>query len=170
MSPYAKASLERRVPDRPVPVAGTSCVYTPHSVRNATAPKICRDFVGTVLRCAGQDGDLVDSAVLCASELVGNSCLHADGDSLMLRVLLCPPCVRGGVYDGSAVRPRPPAAMPGPDCTQGRGLGPVEALARSWGTVEGDPLGWYAKGVWFELGLSGAAPAGPAATSSGPSV
>ncbi|QKV97651.1 ATP-binding protein [Streptomyces sp. NA02950] len=114
-----------------------------------------RDFVACVLNCTGQEG-LVDAATLCTSELVTNAWLHAEGDALMLRVVIEPPRLRVLLYDGCAALPVP-SRLPDGDQLHGRGLRVVSALAEAWGTAQGDPAGVYAKGVWFELRTPGRA-------------
>ena len=37
----------------------------------------------------------------------------------------------------------------------GRGLLLVDAMSARWDTAGEDPLGWYTKGVWFELPTDG---------------
>ncbi|MER8159662.1 ATP-binding protein [Streptomyces sp. NPDC094472] len=138
-----------RPPRRPPVPSRDPYVYTLQSSRHATSPKVCRDFVACVLNSVGQE-ELVDTATLCTSELATNAFLHAEGDSLMLRVVIEPPRFRVLVYDASAELPTA-ARLPEGDRLRGRGLGLVAALADAWGTAEGDAVGTYAKGVWFEL-------------------
>ncbi|MET7900255.1 ATP-binding protein [Streptomyces sp. NPDC005336] len=128
-------------------------IYTLQSNRRATSPKILRDFVACVLNSTGQE-ELVDAATVCTSELATNAYLHAEGDSLMLRVLIEPPSLRVLVYDACTALPTA-ARLPAPDHLDGRGLGLVAALSDAWGTADGDPTGRYAKGVWFELAVKG---------------
>jgi anti-sigma regulatory factor (Ser/Thr protein kinase) len=142
---------ELRIPARPPAAADADAphLYTLQSSRLRTAPKLCRDFVAGVLRSIGQD-HLIDTAMLCTSELATNSYLHAEGETVLLRVLVQPPLLRVGMYDGCPARPTT-ASIPDSAERYGRGLGLVEALADNWGTTDADPLGWYAKAVWFEL-------------------
>ncbi|WP_432252911.1 ATP-binding protein [Streptomyces sp. HNM1019] len=138
-----------RPPRRPPVPSRDPYVYTLQSSRHATSAKVCRDFVACVLSSVGQ-AELVDTATLCTSELATNAFLHAEGDSVMLRVVIEPPRFRVLVYDASAELPTA-ACLPAGDRLHGRGLGVVAALADAWGTAEGDAVGMYAKGVWFEL-------------------
>ncbi|WP_262704916.1 MULTISPECIES: ATP-binding protein [Streptomyces] len=140
---------EDRPPHRPPVPARDPYVYTLQSSRHATSAKVCRDFVACVLNSVGQE-ELVDTATLCTSELATNAFLHAEGDSVMLRVVIEPPRFRVLVYDASAELPTA-ARLPEGDRLHGRGLGLVAAVADAWGTAEGDGVGMYAKGVWFEL-------------------
>src|ERR1044072_6720529 len=98
-----------RPPRRPPTPSKDPYVYTLQSSRHATSAKACRDFVAVVLGSVGQ-GDLVEVATLCTSELATNAFLHAEGDSLTLRVVIEPPRFRVLVYD----TPRPPPPPPPP--------------------------------------------------------
>ncbi|MBL1099366.1 ATP-binding protein [Streptomyces coffeae] len=129
--------------------SGDPYVYTLRGSRGPASPKILRDFVACVLNCTGRQA-LVDTATVCTSELVTNAWLHAEGDALMLRVVIEPPRLRVLLYDGCAALPVP-SRLPDGDHPHGRGLRVVGALADAWGTAEGDPAGAYAKAVWFEL-------------------
>lgn len=138
-----------RPPRRPPAPSKDPYVYTLQSNRHATSAKVCRDFVAVVLGSVGQEG-LVEVATLCTSELATNAFLHAEGESLTLRVVIEPPRYRVLVYDASAQLPTT-ARLPEGDRLHGRGLGLVAALADAWGTADTDSSGLYAKGVWFEL-------------------
>ncbi|WP_409239333.1 ATP-binding protein [Streptomyces sp. PA5.6] len=119
-----------------------------------TSPRIARDFVASVLRSRRLDG-LVDSAVLCTSELVTNACVHAIGVGSLLWLVVEAAGVRVTVYDGS------PDALPvvregDGDAESGRGLWLVDAVCEGhWGSGPGAPFGaggaGVGKGVWFEL-------------------
>ncbi|MBI0296848.1 ATP-binding protein, partial [Streptomyces sp. PRKS01-29] len=119
-------------PRRPPVPSRDPYVYTLQSNRHATSAKVCRDFVACVLDSVGQE-ELVDTATLCTSELATNAFLHAEGDSVMLRVVIEPPRFRVLVYDASAELPTA-ACLPEGDRLHGRGLGLVAALADAWGT------------------------------------
>ncbi|MEV7340598.1 ATP-binding protein [Streptomyces sp. NPDC093544] len=117
------------------------------SVGDATAPKVCRDFVRGVLLTLDRE-PLVMPATLCTSELVTNVHLHTKGTA-MLRVQLTPVRIRVSVYDESH---DPPVAPPAEaTACWGRGLALVAEVADLWG-VAVDRAGRFAKGVWFELG------------------
>ncbi|NIY67471.1 ATP-binding protein [Streptomyces malaysiensis] len=138
-----------RPPRRPPSPSKDPYVYTLQSSRHASSAKVCRDFVACVLNSVGQ-WELADTAALCTSELATNAFLHAEGDSVMLRVVIEPPRFRVLLYDASAELPAA-VSLPEGDRLRGRGLGLVAALTDAWGTAEGDATGLYAKGVWFEL-------------------
>ncbi|WP_055557383.1 ATP-binding protein [Streptomyces sp. NBRC 110028] len=138
-----------RPPRRPPAPSKDPYAYTLQNSRHATSAKVCRDFVAVVLGSVGQEA-LVEVATLCTSELATNAFLHAEGDCLTLRVVIEPPRFRVLVYDASAQLPAA-ARLPEGDRLHGRGLGLVAALADAWGTADADPVGMYAKAVWFEL-------------------
>ncbi|WP_149829936.1 ATP-binding protein [Streptomyces tailanensis] len=114
-----------------------------------TTPRVARDFVTTVLRALELDA-LVDDAVLCTSELVTNSCVHAKGSGgalLLLDTDDYDSAVRVTVYDRDRT---PPSLHEGYDAESGRGLWIVDTVTGGrWGT---EHLGAAGKGVWFELG------------------
>ncbi len=109
------------------------------------SPRAARRFVETVLGEWGCD-DLVDTATLLVSELVGNAVLHA-GSDIELSMRLLPDRLRVDVVDRSPLLPHRREA--GAADQTGRGSDVVEALASAWG-VTGRPDG---KAVWFEIAL-----------------
>ncbi|MFD4525225.1 ATP-binding protein [Streptomyces sp. NPDC058470] len=137
----------RRAPHRPVQLAYEYSLFAPG---DATAPKVCRDFVRAVLLTLDRES-LVMPATLCTSELVTNVHLHTKGTA-MLRVQLTPVRLRVSVYDESHDPPVAPAAEV--TACWGRGLALVAEVADLWG-VAVDRAGRFAKGVWFELGPRG---------------
>ncbi|WP_200307843.1 ATP-binding protein [Streptomyces adelaidensis] len=134
--------------------------YSLFAQADATAPRLCRDFVRAVLFTHDRE-HLVMPAALCTSELVTNVHLHTKGTA-MLRVRLTPARLRVSVFDESA--DPPVVARPGGGgavACWGRGLALVEEMADGWGVADGR-TGRFAKGVWFELGLAGCGgPASP---------
>jgi hypothetical protein len=86
----------RRAPHRPAQLAYDYSLFAP---ADATAPKVCRDFVRAVLLTLDR-APLVLPAILCTSELVTNVHLHTKGTT-MLRVQLSPARLRVSVYDES---------------------------------------------------------------------
>ncbi|GGV21475.1 hypothetical protein GCM10010495_41320 [Kitasatospora herbaricolor] len=131
--------------DRPEPF------WFPHSCTillpaAAIAPKICRDFVTTVLDLIGF-GYLAERAALCTSELVTNAHRYAGG-LVHLQFTADRTRVRVSVYDSSPERPRLRLATD--DQVGGRGLGLVDAVADDWGITD-SRSGLPSKGVWFEL-------------------
>ncbi|WP_406197671.1 ATP-binding protein [Streptomyces europaeiscabiei] len=123
-----------------------------------TSPHIARDFVATVLRALRLDRTLVDDAVLCASELVTNACVHAKGgDGTVLWLAVEEGRLRVVVYDGDE---NPPVTRELTTETWerggGRGLYLVDALTEGrWGHGPDIPYGGpthpVGKAVWFDL-------------------
>lgn len=119
-----------------------------------------RRFVRRRLTEWGAGDDLVDTAVLCVSELVTNAVIHTGSPSLVV-VRLAGDVVTVTVRDHGAESPeaseatgRDPIAggdRADPLEVHGRGLQLVEALATRWGS-ELDAVGTT---VWFELALTG---------------
>ncbi|MFG2498493.1 ATP-binding protein [Streptomyces sp. NPDC048441] len=122
--------------------------YSLFAPGDATAPKVCRDFVRAILRSLERD-ELVMVATLCTSELVTNVHLHTKG-SAMLRIRLTPVRLRLTVFDESPDPPVVAHPAAGAAACWGRGLALVAETADAWG-VAGERAGRYAKGVWFEL-------------------
>lgn len=90
------------------------------------------------------EGDLVETATLCVSEIVTNAVLHA-GTPVQLDIELHPSTVRIEVRDGGAA---PPERLDADvESVHGRGVAIVEVLSAAWG-VEPSETG---KCVWFEL-------------------
>jgi serine phosphatase RsbU (regulator of sigma subunit) len=102
-----------------------------------------RGFVGNEVRGLGRD-DLVDDAVLVASELATNAMLHGGGITAV-RVSEVPAGVRIEVHDRRQVPPR--MALDNPDAMTGRGLHLVAALSARWAAEPTDE----GKIVWAEL-------------------
>ncbi|MGW0825500.1 ATP-binding protein [Streptomyces sp. NPDC002845] len=139
----------RRAAHRPAQLTHEYSLFAPG---DATAPRVCRDFVRAVLFTHDRE-PLVMPAALCTSELVTNVHLHTKGTA-MLRVRLAPARLHVSVFDES---PDPPVVVhpaAGVVACWGRGLALVAEMADLWG-VAGERAGRYAKGVWFELGGAG---------------
>ncbi|MCP3822387.1 ATP-binding protein [Streptomyces sp. A3M-1-3] len=112
----------------------------------ATASKIARDFVTSVLRTA-EHPQLVDAATLCTSEVVTNAHLHTGTERIVIEVSVGRDYVIVRVRDDCT----PPNPVPA-DCYSreghGRGLRLVGAYADEWGSSE---TGARSKTVWFKL-------------------
>ncbi|WP_055557133.1 ATP-binding protein, partial [Streptomyces kanamyceticus] len=117
--------------------------YSLFAPGDATAPKVCRDFVRTVLRALDRE-QLVMPATLCTSELVTNVHLHTKG-SAMLRLLLTPARLRLTVFDESPDPPVVTHPAAGAAACWGRGLALVQEMADTWGVAD-ERAGRYAKG------------------------
>ncbi|MBB5939420.1 ATP-binding protein [Streptomyces zagrosensis] len=119
------------------------------------APKVCRDFVTSVLSASELAG-LVDAAALCVSELVTNVHQHAVGDA-RLTVTVEPARVRFAVHDEDPRLPAPRTATTAD--THGRGLFLVAALADLCGTSASGEAGDEpdadepGKTVWCEFNV-----------------
>ena len=108
------------------------------------SPGRARRFVSETLT-AWDRAELVDDAVLVATELATNAILHA-GTEFAVTLSRGHDCtIRVAVHDTSAVRPRPRWA--GTLDSSGRGLRLIEAIAIRWG-ADLHPGG---KVVWAEL-------------------
>jgi anti-anti-sigma factor len=128
---------------------------------SATAPAAARRFVGATcwqwrLQAVGEPNDplarrwgeeLVDRAMLVASELVTNAVVHTKG-RLRLRLELVAGRLHLAVADESPRLPGLTADPGDPDAEGGRGLVVVDQLASSWG-VRRPPEG--GKEIWCVL-------------------
>ncbi|MCL8025033.1 ATP-binding protein [Nocardioides bruguierae] len=115
----------------------------------AKAPGVARSFLREELDRWGLDDEVVESALLCVSEVVTNAVNHAHSRSL-LRVSLLDGVLTVLVRDrgGSGeVQPPDPDEVDDPLAVWGRGLMLVEAIADRWGS-ERDAAGTT---VWFSL-------------------
>ncbi|MFD0308302.1 ATP-binding protein [Streptomyces sp. NPDC127119] len=122
--------------------------YSLFAPADATAPRVCRDFVRAVLFTHGREA-LVMPAALCTSELVTNVHLHTKGAAI-LRVRLNSARLHVSVFDESPDPPVVARPVAGVVACWGRGLALVDEVADAWGVADAR-TGRYAKGVWFEL-------------------
>jgi PAS domain S-box-containing protein len=114
---------------------------------NQAAPGVigrARAFVARTLRGWGLTDDLIEPAVLCASELVTNAVRHGEG-MVELAVSRYPDRVRIAVEDDSSAPPQP--RRPGVTSIGGRGLDVVARLALDWGSASRGT----GKVVWAEF-------------------
>jgi anti-sigma regulatory factor (Ser/Thr protein kinase) len=111
---------------------------------DVTAPGRARRIVAASLAAHGFD-DLVEPAVLLASEVVTNAVVHGGGHA-RLGVEHDHRRIRVTVSDASSARPR--RLDLGLDATSGRGVQLLDQLATRWG-VDIHPA--RGKTVWFEL-------------------
>jgi anti-sigma regulatory factor (Ser/Thr protein kinase) len=109
------------------------------------APSLARRVVADALTELGA-ADVVETAVLLASELVTNALLHGS-PTVSVEVLAVPGGIRVAVQDAHPDVPAKRSAAR--EDEHGRGLLLVDTLARSWG-VDARPPG---KSVWFELSV-----------------
>ncbi|MDO7867889.1 ATP-binding protein [Nocardioides jiangxiensis] len=108
--------------------------------------KQARLWVGDALRELGRE-ELVETAELGVSELVGNALLHARAP-IRLRMRGTQEHPRVEVLDGSHQPPTPPVRLPDGEhlTTVGRGLEIVAMTATAWGA----DIDRQGKVVWFE--------------------
>lgn len=135
----------RSLDDEPVPngalAATCSVAADPRAVAAA------RHFVLGTLAAWGIDGDTVEIATLCLSELVTNAMIHTDA-GCELRVVLDRGVLTTTVRDGgSSVVVDFSSLTVDPLAAHGRGLQLVDALSTRWGS-ELDAVGMT---VWFVL-------------------
>jgi DNA-binding NarL/FixJ family response regulator len=110
---------------------------------SSTTPVEARRLVGTAVRAWACD-DVLDSVMLCTSEIVTNAAHHAGGEVRVTAELL-PASIRVSTTD---TEPALPIAQPAlATDAAGRGLRVVDRLADRWGIVP-QPDG---KLVWFEV-------------------
>lgn len=123
-----------------------------HEQELAAEPGSARVARTTVERVLGSvlDGDAMDRALLCTSEVVTNAVEHGHPPIALCIERVDPATVRIMVRDGSSA---PPALIrSGRDAVRGRGIYIVDRCADRWGTtLETDRQG---KVVWFELAVT----------------
>ena len=137
--------ISRSLGDEPVRHGAPAATYTVAADPRAVAD--ARHFVLGTLAAWGIDGDTVDKAILCLSELVTNAMIHTDA-GCELRVVLDRDVLTTTVRDGgSSVVVDLSSVTVDPLAVHGRGLQLVEALSTRWGS-ELDALGMT---VWFVL-------------------
>jgi anti-sigma regulatory factor (Ser/Thr protein kinase) len=138
---YASRSLD----DEPVPHGALAATYCVAADPRAVAP--ARRFLRGTLAVWDVDEDIVDTAILCLSELVTNAMIHTDA-GCDLRVVLDRGVLTTTVRDGGAsVVVDLSGISVDPFAVHGRGLQLVDALSTRWGS------GLDAGGmtVWFVL-------------------
>ncbi|MCL7379391.1 ATP-binding protein [Streptomyces sp. 35G-GA-8] len=123
----------------------------------ATAPRIARDFVTSLLGL-GRHRNLVDDARLCVTEVVTNAHRHTRTPLIRVRVTVNRKQVTVSVADDKPwALPTPSAhtapAAPGAagEQSSGRGLVLVESLALAWGSTIYGGCSPSHKTVWFTL-------------------
>jgi serine phosphatase RsbU (regulator of sigma subunit)/anti-sigma regulatory factor (Ser/Thr protein kinase) len=116
---------------------------------DASAARLARRFVASVLREWSIDDDVAETAQLCVSELVTNAIIHSgttstvtvrsDGDYILVMV-----------QDRGSRGPVHRPADLDPEAISGRGLSLVDALASAWSSEHSTD----GTTVWFELELN----------------
>jgi anti-sigma regulatory factor (Ser/Thr protein kinase) len=107
-----------------------------------------RRFLRSVLDEWGVDQDIIDTAVLCVSELVTNAVIHSHTEC-SVRMVLEGFVLTTRVHDHGARVITSPEPLDDPLRVHGRGLQLVEALASRWGYE----LAEDGTTVWFVLDL-----------------
>ncbi|HEY3528693.1 MAG TPA: ATP-binding protein [Nocardioides sp.] len=108
-----------------------------------------RHFVRRTLAAWGIDGDAIEAAVLCVSELVTNAIIHTVA-GCEVRLVLHHEVLTTSVRDGGTFDRRPGSPEADPLAVHGRGLRLVDALSARWGS-DHDAVGMT---VWCELAVS----------------
>jgi anti-sigma regulatory factor (Ser/Thr protein kinase) len=119
--------------------------------RDGSAPGRARAYLADELPRLAVRPDVVESAVLIASELVTNAYQHGRSGDVRLIVSIAAGTLRLTVADQTPYVPLPAAEAADEEAECGRGLFLVELLAETWGhrPVGGDPESGTA--VWAEL-------------------
>jgi anti-sigma regulatory factor (Ser/Thr protein kinase) len=142
----ATSHASRSLVDEPVRNGALVATYSVAADPRAVAP--ARQFVLGTLAAWGIDGDTVDTAILCLSELVTNATIHTTDAGCELRVVLDRGVLTTTVRDcGSSVVVDLSSVTVDPLAVHGRGLQLVDALSTRWGS-ELDAVGMT---VWFVL-------------------
>lgn len=117
-----------------------------------TGPGTARRFLKETLESWGLDVAVVESALLCASEVVTNVVLHV-GESSVMSVHRHEDRVVVHVHQPSTGQSPEikPADLEDPLSVAGRGLLLVEAMSSRWGTTATGSVSC----VWYELALDG---------------
>jgi len=136
--------LTRSLRLEPVPPGAHAAVYVVLADPAGVGP--AREFVRSTLAAWGVADESVDTAVLCASELVTNAVIHSVA-GCEVRLLLHRGVLTVTVRDGGDLVGRPRHFSGETLAVQGRGLQIVNALCARWGSEVG-PVGTT---VWCEL-------------------
>ncbi|WP_405797558.1 ATP-binding protein [Streptomyces sp. NBC_01506] len=117
----------------------------------ATAPKIARDFLDTLLHVSRHDA-LADDARLCVTELVTNAHRHTQTHRIGVTVAVNRKRITVYVSDDA------PWALPVPNTTLtayelgcGQGVFLLDRVAETWGSTIYGGLSPSHKAVWFTL-------------------
>lgn len=136
--------IDRSLDEEPLPAGARAATLTVAAAPRAVAP--ARQFVRRTLVAWGIPRDVLDSAVLCVSELVTNSIIHTAA-GCEVRVMLHQGVLTTTVRDRGAPVGHPEGSQADALAVRGRGLQIVDAVSARWGS-ELDPVGMT---VWCEL-------------------
>lgn len=133
---------------------GSCWEYTLHVPHDARAVGIARSTLHAVLVRHGL-AQLLDTALLLATELLTNAYLHSDGPA-SLRLRWRSGTLRIGVWDTDPTPPSKEIHVAGTNEESGRGLLLVRVCADEWGwfLLGDDIFGARGKFVWCELGTN----------------
>jgi len=141
------ASERRPAADEAFPDGARVATHVVEAEPHGVAP--ARQFVRRTLATWGIDGDYMDTAVLCVSELVTNAIIHGAA-GCELRVVLQHGVLTATVRDRGTPALRAEWSGSDPLAVHGRGLQIVDALSSRWGS-ELDSVGMT---VWCQLEVS----------------
>jgi anti-sigma regulatory factor (Ser/Thr protein kinase) len=141
------AFQRRPTADEALPDGARVATHVVEAEPHGVAP--ARQFVRRTLATWGIDGDYMDTAVLCVSELVTNAIIHGAA-GCELRVVLQRGILTATVRDRGTPALRAEWSTSDPLAVHGRGLQIVDALASRWGS-ELDSVGMT---VWCQLEVS----------------
>lgn len=135
-------------PPPPPPGGETYRLAVPNT---ASAPKIAREFLGTLLRVSRHDA-LADDARLCVTEVVTNAHRHTRTQQIGVTVTVNRKRVAVYVTDDA------PWSLPAPNITPtehelgcGQGVFLLDHVAETWGATIYGGLSPTRKAVWFTL-------------------
>lgn len=145
----------------------------------ATASRVRSDLRADLLQLAGSGDDLVETVVLCASEMFANAVEHSrssEAEGQVIRTLVVHATLDGravlrlsviddGAKDASPCIPRQRTTEEWQEAEHGRGLMLVENLAVAWGfrpVLEFPFCAGLGTVTWAEFGLSDSEKAGNA--------
>jgi anti-sigma regulatory factor (Ser/Thr protein kinase) len=134
------------LPDQPVPPGAVAAFHEVASIPASVS--VARRFLRRALEDWDVNQETTDTAVLCLSELVTNSVIHADS-GCSVRVVLEEDVLTVIVRDSGVPQAASGELVDEPLQVHGRGLQLVDALAARWGS-ELDLVGTT---VWFAMEL-----------------
>jgi anti-sigma regulatory factor (Ser/Thr protein kinase) len=137
----------RSLAEEPLPDGARVATHLVAAEPRGVAP--ARQFVRRTLSHWGIDGDFMDTAVLCVSELVTNAIIHSAA-GCEVRVVLQHGVLTATVRDRGTSTGHAERSASDPLAVHGRGLQIVDALSSRWGS-ELDSVGMT---VWCQLEVS----------------
>jgi anti-sigma regulatory factor (Ser/Thr protein kinase) len=120
--------------------------YYLHLSTSRDAPAVGRAFI--THHTGHLPAEVVDDAILLASELITNAVTHGEPD-ITMQLRLSPPSIGVAVTDHGLDLPSPRQPRPSPGAVHGRGLRLIDALASTWGIDSVHP--GPGKTIWFHI-------------------